>query len=215
MSGDKSGMYGNAFAILRQFVRPRANKEQCELCSAELYSDHPHLVEPTSRKLLCSCEPCALLFSSKEGARYRRVPREIRYLPNFQLSDGLWDSLRIPINIAFFFHNSPAGKVIALYPGPAGATESLLDLESWHGIAEQNEILKNLEPDVQALLVYRIGQIHEHFIVPIDECYRLVGIIRTTWRGLSGGQEAWTEIRRFFNDLKKRSRSNQMEDSIA
>lgn len=214
MSGEKSDQQNQAFAILRQFVRPRNNKEPCELCGIELYAEHPHLVEPASRKLLCACDACALLFSSKEASRYRRVPRDVRYLKNFELTDSLWDSLRIPINIAFFY-STPSNKVIALYPGPAGATESLLDLEAWDGIVQQNNILKTMEQDVEALLVYRIGQCHENFIVPIDECYKLVGLIRSTWKGLSGGQEAWTEIRRFFADLKKRSRTNQTEESFA
>ena len=46
----------------------------------------------------------------------------------------------------------------------------------------------------------------DHFIVPIDECYRLVGIIRLHWRGLSGGREVWGEIDSFFAGLKARAR---------
>ena len=34
----------------------------------------------------------------------------------------------------------------------------------------------------------------QYYIVPIDECYRLVGLIRMHWRGLSGGTEVWKEI---------------------
>jgi hypothetical protein len=41
--------------------------------------------------------------------------------------------------------------------------------------------------------------------VPIDECYRLVGLIRVHWKGLSGGSEVWREIRKFFDSLKARS----------
>jgi hypothetical protein len=37
--------------------------------------------------------------------------------------------------------------------------------------------------------------------VPIDDCYRLVALIRTRWRGLTGGREVWEELARFFDDL--------------
>src|SRR5207237_5374445 len=94
-----------------------------------------------------------------------------------------------PIGLAFFFSRTPAGKVVALYPSPAGATESLLPLEAWEELSAENPVLRELEPDVEALLVNRVGQAREHYRVPIDECFRLVGLIRTTCRGLSGRPE--------------------------
>lgn len=111
----------------------------------------------------------------------------------------------IPINMAFFFHNTPAGKIVALYPSPAGATESLLALESWDDIVHDNPILKKMEPDVEALLVNRVSGARDYYLAPIDECYKLVGLIRAHWRGLSGGVEAWQEIERFFAGLKERA----------
>jgi hypothetical protein len=45
----------------------------------------------------------------------------------------------------------------------------------------------------------------EYFVVPIDVCYRLVGLIRIHWRGLSGGTEVWQEIGKFFTELRARS----------
>jgi hypothetical protein len=212
MTGEKSGLQNRPFSALRQFLPKKKNVERCELCSAELFSDHPHLVEPSSRQLVCSCNACAILFSSKEDARFRRVPRTIRYLSNFQMTDAEWESLRIPINMAFFFYSTPTGKVVAQYPSPAGATESLLSLETWEEVAQRNPVLKKIEADVEALLVYRIGQERENYVVPIDECYKLVGIIRMNWKGLSGGQEVWEEIRKFFSSLKDRSRVNSSEE---
>ncbi len=199
----------NPFATLRRFIRERAPVESCELCGAELTADHQHLIEPASRKLLCACGACAILFGGQEG-KYRRVPQRIRSLPDFRLSDAQWESLLIPINMAFFFRSSPAGRVIALYPSPAGATESLLALEAWEEIVERNPALREMEPDVEALLVNRIGREREngkaeYFLAPIDECYKLTGLIRARWRGLSGGAEVWEEIERFFAGLKERS----------
>jgi hypothetical protein len=196
---------GRPFAALRQLVRQRPPAERCELCGAEVAPEHEHLVEPASRRLLCSCGACAVLFSGGQGGRYRRVPRRVRSLPDFVLTDARWEDLHIPINLAFFFHSTPAGRVVALYPSPAGATESLLPLEAWRGLVADNPSLGGLEPDVEALLVNRVGPARDYYRVPIDECYKLVGLIRTHWRGLSGGAEVWGAIARFFAGLQERS----------
>jgi len=191
------------FGTLRKFIRPRSAVERCELCSAELREhDHPHLFDPSKRQILCACSACALLFSGQGATKYLRVPRRIQFLPGFRMSDAQWESLLIPINLAFFSRSTPAGRVVAMYPSPAGATESLLDLESWEEIVRENRMLEKLEPDVEAVLINRVTTPHQYFIVPIDECYKLVGLIRTSWRGLSGGAEVWKQIAEFFLALK-------------
>jgi hypothetical protein len=201
--------YENAFGVLRQFVRRRKNVERCELCSAEVGAGHPHLIEPVGRKLLCACDACAILFGGM-GTKYKRVPRRVLSLSNFQMSSGQWEGLMIPINMAFFFRSTPDARVIAFYPSPAGATESLLALETWSDLESQNELLKEMEPDVEALLVNRIGHSRgfgepEYYLLPIDECFKLVGLIRANWHGLSGGTEVWQEIGGFFASLKHRA----------
>jgi hypothetical protein len=147
-----------------------------------------------------------VLFSGQQTARYRRVPRGIAFFTDFQLSDAQWDDLCLPINLAFFVSSTPAGRVLAFYPGPAGATESLLPLEAWHALVEENPVLVELEPDVEALLANRVSGAREYYRTPIDECYKLVGLIRIKWRGLSGGSEVWDEVGQFFTSLKARSR---------
>ena len=192
-------------SILRRFVRERPPAERCELCGIALAAEHPHLMEPASRQLLCCCDACAILFSGRHDARFRRVPRDIESLPDFRLTDAQWEGLHLPINLAFFVRSTPAGRVLALYPSPAGATESLLPLEAWQALVEENPVLGGLEPDVEALLANRTGRDREYYRAPIDECYRLVGLIRATWRGLSGGPEVWEEVGRYFAGLKERS----------
>lgn len=113
----------------------------------------------------------------------------------------------VPIDMAFFFYSTPLGKLVALYPSPAGPTESLLSLESWQEVVGANPILRSMEPDVEALLVNRVRGAREYYVAPIDECYKLVGLIRANWRGLSGGAEAWKAINDFFTELKTRSKS--------
>lgn len=194
---------------LRQFVRKKRDIEVCELCSQGLNPEHAHLIDVQSRKLLCSCDGCALLFSNQANPRYRRVPRQIKKLTNFRLSDEDWDDLLIPINMAFFARIGSSGDVTALYPSPAGATESLLPKDGWVRIVEGNPVLNEMEPDVEALLVNRILYSQgtgdaEYFISPIDECYRLTGLIRMHWRGLSGGTEVWQEINGFFQQMNSR-----------
>lgn len=197
-----------AYDVLRRFVRRRSDAERCELCSAELTDRHQHLLEPIGRKLICACDACAILFGGQ--TKYKRVPRRVRQFMNFRLTDAQWDGLMMPINLAFFFHSTPQGRVIALYPSPAGATESLLSFDTWDEIAMQNPALRQMEPDVEALLANRIGHSRgfanpEYYIVPMDECFKLVGLIRSRWQGLSGGTEVWREIAEFFNDLKAES----------
>ncbi len=206
MSSNLPPKQNDAFAVLRRFVRPRTVvAERCEMCSAELAAEHQHLVEPSNRQLVCACEACAILFDGQTGTKYRRVPRRIRALPDFRLTDAQWDSLVIPIQLAFFYNSTPDDKVIALYPSPAGPTESLLPLDSWADIVRDNLILREMEPDVEALLVNRVRGASEYYLVPIDECYKLVGLIRTHWRGLSGGTEVWREIKEFYAGLQARS----------
>jgi hypothetical protein len=192
-------------SLLRQFVRRRANTERCELCSAELAEMHSHLMEQGNRQILCACEACALLFCDRADANYLRIPRRILSLVEFQMTDMQWESLMIPINLAFFYFDSAAGKMTAMYPSPAGATESSLSLESWEEIQSQNLPLQTMEPNVEAFLVNRVGSSPEYFLVPIDECFRLVGLIRMHWKGLSGGTEVWQQIERFFTGLRSRS----------
>ncbi len=204
----------NSFGALRQFVRRGSSAERkveiCELCSKPLAAVHQHLLEPVTRKLVCSCDACAILFPNQGQTKYKRVPRRTRFLANFRMSDSQWDGLMMPINMAFFFKSTPQGRVVALYPSPAGATESLLSLDSWDEIELENPVLREMEGDVEALLVNRIGHARgfsqpEYYIVPIDECFKLVGLIRSRWQGLSGGTEVWHEIGQFFSDLKTKS----------
>lgn len=205
MSEDmSSGGQGQApFAALRRFVRPRAPVEVCELCSVVLAPEHQHLLEPATRQLLCACDACALLFSTAQGRTpYRRLPRRVRQLNGFTLSDAQWEDLMIPVGMAFFFYNSAEGRIMAYYPSPAGPTESLLPLESWEELVQANPILGAMEPDVEALLVNRLKGGQDYYLTPIDRCYELVGLIRLNWRGLSGGTEVWQQINDFFRRMQ-------------
>jgi hypothetical protein len=210
MATTASSQLENSFATLRRFARPRVATERCELCSAALVHEHSHLLELASRQIICACDACSTLFDSTNGGKYRRVSRRAWLLKDFQISESEWEQMLIPINMAFFFYSSTHGRIVTLYPSPAGAVESLLPLDAWNEIVRQNPVLKQLEPDIEALLVNRVGHAHastpaEYFFAPMDECYRLVGLIRTHWKGLSGGNEVWIEIAQFFSALRERA----------
>jgi hypothetical protein len=73
-----------------------------------------------------------------------------------------------------------------------------------------NPALNEMESDVEALLVNRLGYSRgysapEYYQLPIDECYKLVGLIRAHWSGLSGGSEVWQHIGEFFRSIQKRA----------
>ena len=192
-------------AALRRFAKPRPPVERCDLCSLGLATEHPHLIEPNSRQIICACDACAILFSGQAETRYKRIPRRIQFLADFHLSDAEWDDLLIPIGMAFFFFSTPAKKTLALYPSPAGSVESLLTLENWAELEKANPVLREMEADTEALLVNRVRGKSEYYIAPIDKCFELVGLIRARWHGLSGGAEVWETIEQFFAELKERA----------
>ncbi|QDU99169.1 DUF5947 family protein [Lignipirellula cremea] len=213
MNTDSTSLHRSFTALRRRAQRPAQPVERCEMCSAVLASAHQHLLEPQSRRLVCSCDACSMLFPNQPNLKYRRIPRDARYLADFRLTDAQWDELSIPIDVAFLFFSSPENRVVALYPSPAGPTESLLDLAAWEQIVAANRPLQTMEPDVEALLVNRLASPTSetpaefaYYLAPIDKCFHLVGLIRSHWSGMSGGPAVWTELQAFFVELKKKAR---------
>jgi hypothetical protein len=225
MSEEESGPENQGTAtgtvdVLRRVLdrqRGTVPGERCDMCATPIPDEHAHVVNLESRNLLCTCRACYLLFTSEGAAqgKFRAVPDRHRYAPSFAFEDSQWDALEIPVRIAFFFFNSSLGHVVAFYPSPAGATESELPLEAWQEVVQANPVLETLAPDVEALLVYgrqdRSG--FDCFLVPIDACYELTGVVRQRWRGFDGGAEAWQEIEAFFARLRAKSREVPEERS--
>jgi hypothetical protein len=182
---------------------PVAQTEKCELCGRPLSDEHRHLLELNERRILCACEPCLAMKSGLEN--YCPVSTRTLWLDDFVFPDELWSAFQLPVGLAFFLRSTGTNTVVALYPSPAGATECELHLESWDKLVELNPILLDLEADAEALVVNRMVGAHQHAIVPIDECYRLVGLIKSTWEGISGGNAIRDAVPRFFHYVRDKA----------
>lgn len=193
---------------LRGFARRPPTGERCDLCASGVAAGHPHLLEAASGKIVCACDPCAALFSHRaDGRKLIRIPRDARKVEPLALTDTQWANLRLPIDLAFFVYSLTADRMVAYYPSPAGSTESQLSLDAWDEIERANPILATLERGVEALLADRTRGNRRYFIAPIDQCYRLTGLIRMHWRGFSGGEEVWRKVDEFFDQLKEHARA--------
>jgi Family of unknown function (DUF5947) len=194
-------------AGLRRYVRSpsaaggrRVEGPRCELCPLTLAEDHKHLLDLEERRIVCVCPTCWSIRSGE--ARYRPTGSRTLWLEPFELSDELWAAFQIPIGLAFFMRSTSTGAIVGLYPSPAGATECELDLESWDRLVEANPVLDDLDPDAEALIVNRLATPHVHVIAPLDDCYRLVGTIKATWEGISGGAAMEAAVERYFDELR-------------
>ena len=205
---------GSGIRELRRLANRRAEgtvaagEERCDLCSATIPADHRHMLHVDDRVIVCTCETCRALFAG--DGPYRPTGTRTLWLDDLDLPDELWASFRIPIGLAFFFRSRNGGSdgtggIVAFYPSPAGTTECELDLRAWDALVAANPLLDGLEPDAEALIVNRLGGARQHAIVPIDECYRLVGIVRVTWEGISGGSGIEAAVAEFFAETERRS----------
>ncbi|MYT27759.1 DUF5947 family protein [Streptomyces sp. MspMP-M5] len=199
---------------LRRFRAPAPPPpERCELCGTELSGRHRHLVDTRNRGLACACPPCALLFE-RPGAgagQFRTVPDRCLTDPGHRLDDAIWDRLRIPVGVAFLLDNSALGRVVALYPSPAGATESELDPAAWQSVRDATRLAGLLAPDVEALLLHRDDGRTDCHLIPVDLAYELTGRLRLLWRGFDGGAEAHAALADFFAEIARRARKPREE----
>ncbi|WP_223114531.1 DUF5947 family protein [Lolliginicoccus suaedae] len=180
------------------------------MCAVPIGDEHSHVVDVQGRQLMCVCRPCYLLFTDTSASlRFRSVPDRYLSFGDEGLTRQEWSALDIPVGLAFCFHNSKLGHTVTFYPGPAGATESELDIRQWEDITTSLPHLTTMLPDVEALLI-RVPEdplaAPECYLVPIDACYELVGQLRSVWRGFDGGQDARRRIDAFFDRIAARAR---------
>ena len=128
------------------------------------------------------------------------------WLEDFAMPDEVWAAFQIPIGLAFLLRSSVTGAVVALYPSPAGATESELELTAWDALCAANPVLDRLEPDAEALIVNRTGA-----RAPVRDRPRSTrptgssGSIKSRWEGITGGRGVEDAVAEFFDDLRARA----------
>jgi hypothetical protein len=190
-----------AGALARVIQRGRCRREQaaerCDLCSVPVPGPHRHLLDTERDEVLCTCQPCSLLFVDETASRghYRLVPRRRMRLDGISVR-----ALGVPVGLAFFVPHDD-GAVIAHYPSPLGATQWEIGTGVWQQAVRSCPPLGGLQPEVEALLVNTTHQAQHRWLTPIDDCFRLVALVRGEWRGMSGGSTVWPEIQRFFGEL--------------
>lgn len=184
-----------AVFALRRFVYPPA--ERCELCRASLPAEHAHLLELKSSTIRCACKQCLRAFDG-DNPEFRAVAPRKEKITSFRMTDAEWSAFQIPIDLAFLVHSD--GGLRALYPGPAGIVQSAGGGRAWDDLVRANESLRDLKQDVEALTINRVRGKSDAYLLSIDHCYALAGLIRNRWHGLSGGPDVWNAIEAYFAD---------------
>ncbi|MBA3892136.1 MAG: hypothetical protein H0X69_00345 [Gemmatimonadales bacterium] len=163
-------------------------------------------MELSAGLLRCACRPCAMVLdlSATHGGRYRLVPERLQALPELAHDDAVWETLRIPVALAFLVRHSESGPV-AVFPGALGPTDATIDPPEWSALEAAHPVIRELQSDVEAVLVNRARGARDCWLVPIDVCYRLVALLRGEWKGLSGGDTVWEKLDLFFDDLRRRA----------
>ncbi len=179
-------------------VRPNS-EEQCEMCGTSIPADHRHLLHISERRIVCACEPC---WGMRSGdGDFRPTGSRTVWLPELLIPDDLWAAFQIPIGLAFFMRSTVTECVVAMYPSPAGATESELHFDAWARACELNPILAQMEQDIEGLIVNRMAEPAVYVLAPIDRCYELTGTIKMHWEGISGGSALEAAMEDFFSRL--------------
>jgi hypothetical protein len=211
----------NAYDVLARIRAARADPqpagERCEMCAEAIADEHQHVVNVEGRQLMCVCRGCYLLFTDTQAElHYRAVPDRYLAFDDFALDRRHWEALQIPVGLAFFFRNSALDRMVAFYPGPAGATESELDLDAWNDIRTADPRVDMLADDTEAVLV-RVPDDEtatpQSYLLPIDTCYEFVGRLRMLWHGFDGGQQVREFIDEFFDLMDTRSEFVAKADS--
>jgi hypothetical protein len=179
---------------LKRFVAPKPSADVCGLCSTALGPRHAHLFDRSRQVLECACAPCALVLEQNPKGRWALVPHRAERLDASPINTAQWESLGLPIGLAFFVNSSTDRGVTAFYPGPAGAVRCQLPFDP-----PQLELAE----DVEALLVSRLDGVCTAYRISLDECFALVGLIRTKWHGFTGGGAVRDAVAGFFERIER------------
>jgi hypothetical protein len=173
--------------------------QPCGLCGVAIPGEHRHVLATADHMLRCACRACGLLFEKDAAAngRYQLVPqRRVRLAAD----DDVTGRIAVPVGLVFLVPQ-PAGLVVANYPSPLGITRSVLPEDDWQRMAERWPVLRTMTPLVEAVLLNGVRGARDRWLVPVDDCFRLVAVIRQHWKGMSGGRDVWPAVGAFFAGL--------------
>jgi hypothetical protein len=173
------------------------NDENCELCREPVSTTHRHVLDTDDGNLLCVCYACSILFNrpAASNGHFRLLPDRRVQLPHVSASE-----LGVPVGLAFCVPQ-PDGEVLAHFPSPLGVTTGTVEPQRWATAVAACPILDSMSVSVEALLTNYARDHSEAWLAPLDDCYRLVALIRETWSGMSGGDAVWAAIDEFFSQL--------------
>jgi hypothetical protein len=183
-------------------ARRRHELKHCDVCGMVVEFQPSYLVHPASRRLMFCCETCATNLVGGGSGKYRRVPKSVQILADLKMSDAQWDSLSLPINLAFLYYSSPDRGVLVVCPSASGPNEIALPAPQWEDLVRDNPILRTFQPDVEGLLINRVGPTRRYFRAPIDQCFKLTAFIKDHWSGVTGGVDIWRKLEWCFDRWK-------------
>ena len=201
---------GGGFEVLRRFAKARVPVERCDLCGVEVAPMHDHLIDPVRA-------PARLRLWRLRGALQRAGRHQVQ--AGAPARDGARRAhhQRCPVGgapaadrpgLLLRQHAAGAGGGVLPEPGrrhrvAAGARDLGGDPARAPGPRA------TCSPTFRRCSSTGSGAARRPtvcYLVPIDQCFRLVGIIRMHWKGFTGGTAVWEEIDRFFADLGRMAR---------
>lgn len=181
--------------------------ERCDLCAAPVTEDHPHLLEVDGPAVRCACRACAILFDRTAAGNglLRRIPDRRWHLPDTVDDADTWMALGVPVQLAYLVVHDDGGATLH-YPGPAGTTHADVGDLAWADFVRHHPCLGGIEPHVEAVLVREQQRRRSSYLVPVDDCFRLIALMRRSWTGFTGGDAVWAAVDEWFEELASRAR---------
>ena len=164
------------------------------------------------RRILCACATC---WAQRSGdPNLRPTGSRVVWLEDFSLPDELWARLEVPIGLSFFMYSSSVEAMVAMYPSPAGATESELKLDGLGGPARRSiRSSSRSSPTPRRSSSTGCPDQPSYVIAPIDECYAPRRRVKVNWEGISGGDAIERAVPTFFERLRQRSGERTMSEA--
>ena len=156
---------------LRSWPAPRTAEreaqEHCDLCSEPIPPEHRHLLDLETRELRCACRRAACCSTARAPAAGTTPgPRPAAAAGRLRARRRAWEELRIPVDMAFFFHRARGRARRRLLPGADGRDRVAARAARLGGDRGRQPRARGMEPDVEALLVNRARGARDSWLVP-------------------------------------------------